>query len=84
MFGSPIRPLEFELDDGPAIEMLLNAYPDPVLVSDLPHASEDEEDKVAIARALFKEGILLIVDEMSKGTPSKMADDESVDDEDPF
>jgi len=39
--------LQFELDDAPAIEALLSAYPQPVTVSDLPHPpSEDLEDKV--------------------------------------
>jgi lysine-specific demethylase/histidyl-hydroxylase NO66 len=66
VFGNEISPLEFELDDGPAIETLLKAYPDPVMVSDLPHPSEDLEDKVGVAQALFKEGFLFIVDETSK------------------
>ena len=26
IFGTPLQPLEFELDDGPAIEALLGAY----------------------------------------------------------
>lgn len=65
MFGAPIQPLEFEVDDGPAIEALLNAYPAGVLVQDLPHASEELEDKVGVAQALFKEGLLLIDDEVS-------------------
>ena len=34
MFGAPLQPLEFELDDGPAIEALLQAYPEPVSVAD--------------------------------------------------
>ena len=46
--------------------MLLDAYPNPITISDLPHSSEDDEDKLAIARALFKEGFLTIVDDISK------------------
>ncbi len=61
-----LQPLEFELDDGPAIEMLLDSYPNPVAISDLPHSSEDDEDKISITRALFKEGFLIIVDNISK------------------
>lgn len=49
----PCSPLEFELDDGPAIEVLLSAYPGPVRVADLPHPpSEDLEDKVRGRHAL--------------------------------
>jgi len=66
LFGNPVSPLEFELDDGPAIEALLNAYPQPVVVSELEHPSEDVEDKTGVAQALYKEGILMIVDEASK------------------
>lgn len=58
-----MNPLEFELDDGPTIEALLMAYPEGVVVSELNHPSEDIEDKVAIAQALYKEGILIIEDE---------------------
>lgn len=66
LYGNEISPLEFEVDDGPAIEMLLHAYPEPIMVSDLQHPSEDLEDKVGVAQALFKEGFLVIVDETSK------------------
>lgn len=65
-FGNPLSPLEFELDDGPAIEALLSAYPDAVTVSDLEHPSEELDDKIGVAQALYKEGFLLIVDEVSK------------------
>jgi hypothetical protein len=58
--------LEFELDDGPAIEALLSAYPDPVTISDLEHSSEEIDDKVSIAQALYKEGILMIADPASQ------------------
>lgn len=44
-------PLQFELDDAPALEMLLTAYPRPVAVSDLPHPpTEDLEDKVIVLK----------------------------------
>ncbi|CAN0028044.1 unnamed protein product [Ascophyllum nodosum] len=62
--GNALSPLQFELDDAPAIEVLLSAYPEPVRVYDLPHPpTEDLEDKVGVATALFKEGFLLVVDE---------------------
>jgi hypothetical protein len=66
-YGSPINPLEFELDDGPAIERLLSAYPIPVRVMDLPHPSEELQDKVGVAEALFKEGFLLMCAEEEEG-----------------
>lgn len=66
MYGNPPTPMEFELDDGPAIEALLHAYPDGFTVADLPHPSEELEDKVGVAQALYKEGFLAIMDEMSK------------------
>lgn len=66
MFGAPLQPLEFELDDGPAIEALLQAYPEPVSVADLPHPSEEDDDKLSLAQALFKEGFLVIDDDASK------------------
>ncbi|CAM9206887.1 unnamed protein product [Ectocarpus sp. 13 AM-2016] len=63
--GNAMSPLQFELDDAPALEVLLSAYPRPVTVSDLPHPpTEDLEDKVGIAAALFKEGFMLIVDDV--------------------
>ena len=47
---SSSSPLQFELDDAPAIEVLLSAYPEPVRVYDLPHPpTEDLEDKVQCA-----------------------------------
>lgn len=60
MFGGVLNPLEFELDDGPAIEALLHAYPTPVMVMELPHPSEELEDKIGVAEALFKEGFLIL------------------------
>lgn len=74
LFGTALNPLEFELDDGPAIEALLTAYPDAVTVSDLDHPSEELDDKLGIAQALYKEGFLLIADEVSRpsaGPPKK-------------
>lgn len=78
LYGTPLQPLEFELDDGPAIEALLLAYPDGVTVSELPHPSEELDDKVSVAQALFKEGFLLIDDEASR------PDDEDDEDDSPF
>lgn len=74
LFGTPLNPLEFELDDGPAIEALLTAYPDAVTVSDLDHPSEELDDKLGVAQALYREGFLLITDEVSRpsaGPPKK-------------
>ena len=85
MFGAPNHPLEFELDDGPAIEMLLEAYPVAVAVLDLPHPSEELEDKVSVAQALFKEGFLLIDDNSSSDNRPCAADNIDVDEDDsPF
>ena len=68
IFENPISPLEFELDDGPAIEKLLGYAMDNdaagVVVADLPHTSEELHEKVGIAEALFKEGLLRIVDDV--------------------
>jgi lysine-specific demethylase/histidyl-hydroxylase NO66 len=75
MFGTPISPLEFDLDDGPAIEALLNAYPNSIIVQDLPHNSEELEEKISIAQSLFKEGILLLIDE-NESESAKMSDDD--------
>lgn len=55
----PLSPLEFELDDAPAIEQLLNTNePHWICVSDLIHDSI--EDKVGVAQALYDEGILAL------------------------
>jgi hypothetical protein len=72
--------LEFDVDDGPSIEMLLSAYPEGVTVSELPHPSEEMDDKLQVAQALFKEGFLCIEDEASK--PSN--NDDNSDSDDPF
>lgn len=53
----PISPLEFEMDDGPSLEQLLTTVePDWIVVNDLYH--DTIEDKIAIAQALYDEGIL--------------------------
>jgi bifunctional lysine-specific demethylase and histidyl-hydroxylase NO66 len=54
-----LSPLEFELDDGPAIEQLLTTVaPHWISIMDLTHESIVE--KVGVAHALFEEGILTI------------------------
>lgn len=78
--GAPLNPLEFDLDDGPAIEAFLDAYPEGIVVSDVHHVSEELEDKLEIARALFKEGFLIIVDEASKKDTDDKSDSESNED----
>lgn len=62
--GAAMANVGFPLDDAPAIERLLLAYPDYVEVRDLPHPPTDDLDlKVQIATALFREGFLVIVDD---------------------
>ena len=58
----PLSPLEFELDDAPAIEKILKTFaPDWCLVNDLPHPpAEDSDDKIGICKSLFEEGILAV------------------------
>ena len=73
LFGSALQPLEFELDDGPAIEALLAAYPQGVVVTDLEHPSEELDDKLGVAQALYKEGFLLIEDEASNPSAGTIA-----------
>lgn len=53
----PISPLEFELDDAESIEFILSSYPDYFRVGDMPH--EDPQDQTELAKALYKEGILM-------------------------
>lgn len=77
-FATPFSPLEFELDDGPAIEMLLGTTAETsggrgVAVSDLPHTSEEIHDKIAIADSLFKEGLLYIVNDDFSFSKNAMA-----------
>jgi lysine-specific demethylase/histidyl-hydroxylase NO66 len=55
--GTPLSPMEFEVDDAPALEQLLTTVePHWIMVKDLIHG--DVEDKMEIAQALFDEGIL--------------------------
>ena len=56
---NPLSPLEYEIDDGPALEQLLTTYePSWISVNDLIH--DTIEDKIAIAKSLFDEGILAL------------------------
>ena len=58
--GNPLSPLEFELDDAPALEALLTTVePRWIQVQDLIH--DDIEDKLEIAQTLFDEGILAML-----------------------
>ena len=55
--GTPLSPMEFEVDDAPALEQLLTTVePHWIMVKDLIHG--DVEDKMEIAQALFDEGLL--------------------------
>jgi len=55
--GTALSPMEFEVDDAPALEQLLTTLePHWIMVKDLIHG--DVEDKMGIAQALFDEGIL--------------------------
>jgi lysine-specific demethylase/histidyl-hydroxylase NO66 len=55
--GTPLSPMEFEIDDAPALEQLLTTVePHWIMVKDLIHG--DIEDKMEIAQALLNEGIL--------------------------
>mmetsp|Transcript_14893 Transcript_14893/g.32175 ORF Transcript_14893/g.32175 Transcript_14893/m.32175 type:complete len:831 (-) Transcript_14893:147-2639(-) len=55
--GTPLSPMEFEIDDAPALEQLLTTVePHWIMVKDLIHG--DVEDKMEIAQALYDEGIL--------------------------
>jgi lysine-specific demethylase/histidyl-hydroxylase NO66 len=57
--GKPLSPLEFEADDGPALEQLVTTVePRWVAVQDLFHDTPD--DKLAVAQALYDEGILAV------------------------
>jgi hypothetical protein len=86
MFGGALNPLEFELDDGPAIEALLQAYPEPVMVMELPHPSEELEDKIGVAEALFKEGFLVLSpeDKDEAGDGEAGGEEEGEEDDCPF
>jgi lysine-specific demethylase/histidyl-hydroxylase NO66 len=55
----PLSPLEFEMDDAPAIEQLLTTIePHWIAIADLFHDSI--EDKVGVTQALYDEGILTV------------------------
>jgi hypothetical protein len=84
MFGGALNPLEFELDDGPTIEALLHAYPAPVMVMELPHPSEDLQDKIGVAEALFKEGILILAPEAGEGGEEGEEGEDDEEDDSPF
>jgi lysine-specific demethylase/histidyl-hydroxylase NO66 len=54
---TPLSPMEFEIDDAPALEQLLTTVePHWIMVNDLIHG--DVEDKMEIAQALYDEGLL--------------------------
>jgi lysine-specific demethylase/histidyl-hydroxylase NO66 len=54
---TPLSPLEFEIDDAPALEMVLTTIePHWICVQDLIHG--DIEDKMDICQSLYDEGIL--------------------------
>lgn len=56
----PLSPLEFEIDDAPAIEMLLTTIaPNWICVNDIIH--DDIEDKIDVTQTLFDEGLLSVV-----------------------
>jgi len=58
--GTPLSPMEFEIDDAPALEQLLTTVePHWIMVKDLIHG--DVEDKMEIAQALYDEGILATI-----------------------
>ena len=83
LYGAPLNPLEFDLDDGICIEGLLSAYPHAIMVADLPHPSEEDEDKVGVAQALYKEGFLVIDnDVVTRGAVAAENDDSEDESED--
>lgn len=56
----PLSPMEFEVDDAPALEQLVTTVePNWIPVSEL--ISESMEDKISITKSLYDEGILAIV-----------------------
>jgi lysine-specific demethylase/histidyl-hydroxylase NO66 len=58
--GHALSPLEFDMDDGPALEQLITTVePEWIMINDLLHDSI--EDKVAIAGSLYDDGILQIL-----------------------
>jgi len=64
--GNPLSPLEFEMDDGAALEQLLTTVePNWIFVNDLFH--DTIEDKISITQALYDEGIIAINDTQELG-----------------
>jgi len=62
-----LSPLEFEIDDAPALEMLLTTIePHWICVEDLIHG--DIEDKMELSQALYDEGILAIFQDKKPDT----------------
>jgi lysine-specific demethylase/histidyl-hydroxylase NO66 len=58
--GTPLSPMEFEIDDAPALEQLLTTVePHWIMVNDLIHG--DVEDKMGIAQTLYDEGLLCTI-----------------------
>ncbi len=58
--GTPLSPMEFEIDDAPALEQLLTTVePHWIMVKDLIHG--DVEDKMEIAQTLYDEGLLATI-----------------------
>jgi bifunctional lysine-specific demethylase and histidyl-hydroxylase NO66 len=58
--GTPLTPLEFELDDGPALEQLLTTLePHWIQVRDLYH--DTDQDRIGVTQALYDEGLLAIL-----------------------
>ena len=64
---TPLSPMEFEVDDAPALEALLTTVePHWICVQDLIHG--DIEDKMEIAQSLYDEGILAMFQEEKADT----------------
>jgi lysine-specific demethylase/histidyl-hydroxylase NO66 len=59
-FANELPALEFDPADGPALETLLNSYPDYLKVGVLP--LPELEDRLDLADSLFKEGLLMVED----------------------
>eukprot|EP00979_Chaetoceros_neogracilis_P003004 scaffold506_cov217-Chaetoceros_neogracile.AAC.2 len=64
---TPLSPLEFEIDDAPALEALITTVePHWICVEDLIHG--DIEDKMEISQSLYDEGILAIFQDKAPDT----------------
>ena len=46
------------------------------MVMELIHNSDENEDKLAVARSIFKEGLLMVVDDVLGGNESTDSDDD--------